>query len=187
MPGKGKRVYDVPLTYEDYRLMPEGERYELIEWDLQMTPAPSPRHQLVVAAVEDALRHFVREHSLGTVLMAPVDVVLSETVVVQPDVLFIAQERLGLLQEECIRGAPDLVVEVLSPSSAKRDRLSKRRLYARFGVREYWMVDPIAKNVEVCLHDETDLRTVAVYPTGSTLASSVLPEFTLQTDTLFAG
>src|SRR5712691_11341392 len=126
------------LTYEDYRLLPEDRRYEVIDGELFMTPAPTPYHQIVALNVATALGEHVLGLKLGTVLIAPCDVVLSETDVVQPDILFIAAERASVIGEKYISAAPDLVIEVFSPSTAGRDQTLKKKLYAPRGVKELW-------------------------------------------------
>ncbi|MBC7083733.1 MAG: Uma2 family endonuclease [Firmicutes bacterium] len=177
---------ELRLTYEDYRRMPSGERYELLEGDLwKMTPAPSVLHQKVSGRIEKALRQWVDDHNLGEVYDAPIDVVLSEHNVVQPDILYICKERLGIIKEAYIQGAPDLVVEILSPSTVELDRVTKRRLYGRYGAREFWIVDPDGHSIEVTSHNGRELATVQVYPLGTTLASPLLKGFMLEIDWVF--
>src|SRR6266498_4123278 len=130
------------FTYEDYLLLPEDRRYEIIDGDLFMTPAPGTPHQRIVGNLYLRLRQHVDDSGLGEVLCAPCDVVLSPTDVVQPDILFVAAARLSIIGEKYISEAPDLVVEVLSPSTAERDQDLKMKLYARFAVREFWIADP---------------------------------------------
>ena len=130
------------FTYRDYLLLPEGDRRELIEGDFYVVPAPSIRHQTVAANLGTLLRERVRRNRLGIILWAPTDVVLSPETVVQPDILFVSNERRGIITEPNVSGAPDLVVEILSPGTEERDRELKLNLYARYGVREYWIVDP---------------------------------------------
>ncbi|WP_144440508.1 Uma2 family endonuclease [Limnochorda pilosa] len=180
------KVYDVALTYDDYRRMPEGERYELLEGDLQLTPAPSPLHQRVSRRIQAALNDHVEKHGLGEVFNAPIDVVLSHTTVVQPDVLFIARERAGIVGAESISAAPDLVIEILSPSSTMRDQVTKRRLYGRYGVREYWIVDPEARSIEVCVHSGRELVTHGVWQAGMEMESPLLEGFRLAVAPIFA-
>ena len=177
--------FDIALTYDDYRRMPEGERYELIEGDLRRTPAPKTIHQRISRRIETALTDFVEKNRLGEVFHAPIDVVLSDTSVVQPDILFISAERAGIVEEDFIRGAPDLVIEILSPSTADRDRVSKRRLYARFGVKEYWIVDPDGRTAEVCMHTGRELATHQVYTADMRLESPVLKGVSLDLRRVF--
>ncbi|RMH05494.1 MAG: Uma2 family endonuclease [Aquificota bacterium] len=137
------------LTYQDYLKLPEEERYELIEGELLPMPSPTSKHQRVVLKLSVALHLFVEKHGLGLVYPAPFDVVLDEENVLQPDILFLSKENLSKLQERGIFGAPDLVVEVISPSTAKRDLEVKRSLYERYGVKELWFVFPEEQAVEV--------------------------------------
>lgn len=141
---------DTRLTYEDYCLLPnDGKRYEIVEGELLVTPAPLTRHQKVVLNLGSALLDFTRKHDLGDVYVAPVDVVLSPHDVVEPDILYVSKARLGVVTEQNLQGAPDLVVEVLSESTARVDRTIKLKLYARFGVREYWLIDPLRLSAEI--------------------------------------
>jgi len=135
-------------TVEDYLKLPEGTRAELIEGELLMTPSPKLSHQVIARNLFVRLDAFVRAHVLGEALFAPMDVHLPSGDVVQPDVLFVAAANAGIMQD-WIRGAPDLLVEIISPEGVERDRLVKRDLYARNGVKEYWLVDPEAHSVEV--------------------------------------
>ena len=177
---------DLRLTYEDYCRIPFGERYELVEGELRrMTPSPTVFHQKISGRIEKALREWVDEHNLGEVYDSPIDVVLSEHNVVQPDILYISRERLGIIKEACIRGAPDLVVEILSPSTVEWDRVIKRRIYSRYGVREFWIVDPEGRSIEVASHNGRELATVQVYPLGTTLVSPLLDGFELEIDGVF--
>lgn len=137
------------LTYEDYCALPDdGKRYELLEGVLQVTPSPTTRHQRVSRQLEAIVLHHVEAHGLGEVFDAPIDVVLSPSTVVQPDLVFVSRERGHIITEKNIAGAPDLVVEILSSSSAQLDRGVKAQLYARHGVRYYWLVDPDAETLE---------------------------------------
>lgn len=134
------------FTYDDYLLLPEDRRYEVIDGDLLTTPTPGTPHQRIVGNLYLRLCLYVEDHQLGEVLIAPCDVVLSPTDVVQPDLLFVAASRAAIVGEKFISAAPDLVVEVLSPSTEDRDRTVKTKLYARFGVRELWIADPEKEN-----------------------------------------
>ncbi len=153
----------VRLTYEDYCRMPAGLRYELVEGDPRMVPSPSVRHQKISQRLERPLLERVEDAGRGTVLDAPCDVVLSEHNVVQPDLLFVAKDRLGIIGEANIQGAPDLVIEILSKDSEPWDRVTKRRTYARYGVRELWAPGGFP-----------DLVTVATYPAGVTARGPLL-------------
>src|SRR5262249_25014427 len=144
----------------------DGRRYELHEGQLIMTPAPNTRHQEISANLFLALRRHVDARGLGTVLYAPLDVILSDTTVVQPDIVFIANDRRAAISQRGIEGAPTLVVEILSPSTTRVDREIKRRLYGIHGVPFFWLVDPDTRAIEVYAleHDAYRLKLSA---TGS--------------------
>jgi Uma2 family endonuclease len=163
------------FTYDDYLLLPEDRRYEIIDGDLFMTPAPTPYHQRVTFNLAAALREHVQEHSLGEVLIAPCDVVLSATDVVQPNILFVASDRLSIIGEKYISEAPDLVVEILSPATADRDQDLKKKLYARFGVRGFWLADPDRKTVEVLVNTTEGFRRESLFGVAETLRSPLVP------------
>jgi Uma2 family endonuclease len=163
------------FTYEDYLLLPEDRRYEIIDGDLFMTPAPGTPHQRIVGNLYLRLRQHVDDRGLGEVLIAPCDVVLSPTDVVQPDVLFVAVDRASIVGEKFISAAPDLVVEVLSPSTEERDRTLKTKLYARAGVRELWIADTKEKTIEVLTNSGDGFQREAVFGLGTVLRSFLLP------------
>ena len=175
----------VKFTYEDYLNTPEDKRYELLDGELVMTPAPGERHQSVSALLGWKLVQFTSENSLGLVYLAPFDVVLSDMDVVQPDLLFVSNERGHIITPANIQGAPDLVVEILSPSTAERDKTFKRTLYAKHGVNEYWMVDTTAKDITVLLLGERGYEVVDTYGEGATLTSPTLQGFTLNIGDIF--
>lgn len=138
------------LTYEDLRYWPEdGKRHQLVDGEHYVTPAPIPRHQIISGKLFSRIGRAVEERDLGLLLYAPVDVVLSEIDVVEPDLVFIRRERLGIVGETHVQGAPDLVVEILSPSTRRFDEITKRHLYERYGVGEYWVVDPEVDAIKV--------------------------------------
>src|SRR5438105_15804132 len=135
-------------TYEDYYNLQDEKRYEVIDGQLLMVPAPDTWHQDWLGNLYLLLRPFVKRHRLGRVFMAPVDVILDDENVVQPDLIFVSAARSAIIQKRGIFGAPDLVVEMISSSSVRRDRYEKSALYARFGVKEYWIGDPANKSLE---------------------------------------
>lgn len=152
----------IKLTYEDYASLPQdGRRYEVFDGELAVTPAPSPKHQIVSRNLEWILHGHVRKRGLGSVLYAPIDVILSTSTIVQPDLLFIRAGREALVTERGIEGGPDLIVEILSPSSARQDRVVKAALYARHGVGHYWIVDPEARTMELYEIEEEAYRLIA--------------------------
>jgi len=139
----------VVLTYKDYEALPaDGCRYEVHEGELSVTPAPSPRHQQVARNLLVVLNDHVRRRELGEVLCAPIDCILSDITIVQPDIVYLEPGRLPAISQRGIEGPPTLVVEILSPSSAQIDRGAKFQLYARHGVPYYWIVDPDSRAVE---------------------------------------
>ena len=173
----------VKFTYEDYLTTPADERYELIDGDLIMVPAPNLKHQQVQVRLGQCLWRFIRDHKLGEMFYAPCDVFLSDSNVVQPDLLFVSREREHLLSDgEKVRGAPDLVVEILSPSTADKDRGSKRELYGRHGVAEYWLVDPIAETVSIHRQRGGVLAAADTFSRGQTLRSPLLADLELRLD-----
>jgi Uma2 family endonuclease len=176
---------ELKFTYEDYLLLPEDKRYQLIDGDLYMVPAPNIAHQRISRQMATLLWGFVGYHDLGEVLQAPVDVYLSEYDVVQPDLVFVAKERLGIIEENRIRGGPDLVVEILSPSSLKFDREIKMKLYARHGVREYWIADPAGKSVEAHENRRGALVLGSTFVVPAVLVSPLIPGFELPLEDVF--
>ena len=174
------------LTYQDYFDLPESDdRYELIDGELFMVPAPVPEHQDFLGELYVVIRAFVKENGLGRVFFAPLDVVLSEVDVFQPDLIFVSKERLNIITGQNVRGAPDLVVEVLSPSTAQLDRTTKRERYARFGVREYWLADINARTVEVNVFEGEVFSVAGVYGEGDMLESKVLKNLKVDISGLF--
>jgi Uma2 family endonuclease len=164
----------VKFTYQDYLHLPEDRRYEIIEGELFMVPAPELYHQDISRNLEFILWEFVKKRELGKIYYAPTDVVLSPEDVVQPDILFIEKGRLGIVKEKNIQGAPDLIIEILSPSLRYRDRVHKKKLYQRHGVKEYWIVDPVKKQIEQMCLEESGYRTLGVYGLEDLLESPTL-------------
>ena len=165
----------IRFTYHDYLLLPEESRYEIIDGDLQMSPSPTERHQQAAGNLYEVFARFVRERRLGRVLIAPFDVILSETDVVQPDILFVSKDRAEIIRENGVFGAPDLVIEVLSPATAQRDRTVKAKLYARAGVKELWLVDPDGRTIEVLSNGPGGFQPVSLARIGELASSPILP------------
>jgi Uma2 family endonuclease len=175
----------VKLTYEDYCRAPDDKRYELLNGELMMVPAPNIKHQSILLTLGSELRQFVQEHEFGEVFVAPVDVVLSDTDVVQPDVLFISRAREDRITDENVQGAPDLVIEILSPSTAGRDLEDKHELYGRHGVLEYWIIDPVAETVAVHRQRDGVLELTDTLGRRDTLHTPLLKGLELQPDDVF--
>ncbi len=167
-------------TYEEMLAeLPEtNQPTELWNGEILMAPAPSPGHQDVVANLWLRFREFVEAHQLGKVYLSPVDVVLTARRVVQPDLLFVAKENLGIVQDR-IRGVPDLTVEIVSESSWHRDRIEKKALYEQFGVKEYWLVDPGSRSIEVFALVKEAYRLHSKASAGQSAKSKLLPGFTV--------
>ncbi len=173
------------FTVKDYMSTPEGTRYQLLAGEMILAPSPTSRHQTVSTQLFSALREYVREHALGRVWYAPLDVVLSNHDGAQPDILFVSNARSGIVTEANIQGAPDLVVEILSPGTVGYDRGYKLALYGRHGVREYWLVDPDAETVEVLTLGEQGLESFATYSRRQTLESLLLEGLSIELDAVF--
>ena len=140
-----KRKY----TYEDYLKTPEDTRYELINGNLIMSPAPRTNHQIILTELFGELYTFVKRNKLGKVFVSPTDVHFDNETVVEPDILFISKSREKIITEKNIQGAPDLTIEIVSQSSIHRDMVQKKALYEKFGVKEYWLVYPDEELVEI--------------------------------------
>jgi Uma2 family endonuclease len=153
MTPSGSRV---KLTYDDFVLFPDdGKRHELIDGEHYVTPSPSIRHQVISGRLHLLVGAWLREHPIGQILYAPLDVILSNFDVVEPDLLYVSNERVPeLLAGQHVTGAPDLVIEIASPGTRSRDEIIKRRLYERFGVSEYWVVDPEIDVIRVYRREE---------------------------------
>ncbi len=133
----------VPLTYREYCFFPDdGQRHEIVEGEHYVTPVPTTTHQRVSGNLFVALHSQLRERGIAEVFSAPTDVILSDTTVVQPDLVVVRMSRSGAISERGIEGPPDLVIEILSPNTSGRDEFLKKAAYAKAGVPEYWLVDP---------------------------------------------
>ena len=174
-------------TYADWlRLPDDGFRYELIEGELFVSPSPSIEHQNAVSALLTEMRYYARGKNLGLVLTAPIGVQLPDhAVVVQPDVLFVSRDRLDIVADDMITGAPDLVVEVLSPSNWVFDRTRKQQAYEQAGVREYWIVDYRARTVDVLVLEGREYVQRGQYRQGDSAPSEALPGFAIPVADIF--
>lgn len=174
------------MTYAQYCLLPDdGKQYELIDGELFMTPAPKPKHQEIVLRLAAELSGLVRINGLGGVFVGPVDILFDPYTVVRPDVLFISAARLSIVGEDAIEGPPDLVVEVLSPSTFYKDLRKKMTAYSQFGVQEYWIVDPETQTIEVYTRRDDKLQLAQKFSSGDTLESGILPGFRLAVNDVF--
>lgn len=137
------------LTYDDYLCLPDDRnRYEILEGELAVTPAPNLNHQDISRNLEFILFSHIKKKSLGKIYDAPVDVILSDNNIVQPDIVFISNESTHMLTKRGVEGAPDLVIEISSPTTQKYDKIIKFQIYARFSVKYYWIIEPEKKVIE---------------------------------------
>jgi Uma2 family endonuclease len=184
-----ERTSAAKLTYDDLLSFPDdGRRHELIDGEHYVTPSPTVRHQRVARRLTVSLSQFVEEHQLGEVFQAPLDVVLSDVDVVEPDLFYVATAAPVDLSRTHVHGTPTLVVEILSPGTRKTDEQAKRRLYDRAGVRECWIVDPELDLVKIYRRvDDGGFPRVAEpsREAGDDLVTPVLPGFVLPLEALF--
>lgn len=175
------------VTYDDYRNLPnDGKRYEIIGGELLMTPAPSTIHQRILRKLLIALTNHIDNNNLGEVLCSPVDVVLSMTDVVQPDLVFIAKERSQIITKKNIVDAPDLVIEILSENTAVIDQGQKKKLYEKYGVKEYWIADPETQSIEQNILQEDSFKHTDRLTKSDKLVSQVIDGFTLPLKEIFS-
>ena len=179
------------LTYDDFLGFPDdGRRHELIDGAHVVTPSPATVHQRVVRNLLLALGDHLAAGGQGEVFVAPLDVVLSPHDIVEPDLLVVLAEQSAIVTDQHVRGAPAIVVEVLSPGTRRRDETAKRDLYARAGVREYWMVDPDRRAILVCRWPADGAEEATVDLPGASdavLKTLLLPGFSLAVERLFDG
>ena len=173
-------------TYQDYLELPDdGKRYEIISGDLIMPPAPKTIHQKVALKIEYELLKFNDKETKGELFHAPYDVIMSDMNVVQPDILFVKTENLGIVTDKNIDGAPDLIIEILSPSSGYYDQIKKKETYARFGVKEFWIVDPIKQSIEIFLNKENEFELKQRLNREGEATSEVLNGFHVDLEEIF--
>jgi len=173
------------ITADEFLQLPESQTLtELIDGEIIVSPAPEPMHQIRTARAYDVIKALVPG---GIVLFSPIDVYLSTNDVVQPDVLWISPESNCKIEQKFLSGAPDLVVEVLSPSTALRDKQTKFRLYEKYGVREYWIVEPTAQYIEVWSLVEGKFTLHGVFGAGETFTSAVLGDKSVAVSAIFGG
>ncbi len=173
------------FTYADYLTTPIDKRFELLDGELLKIPSPGEMHQRCQAELGLFLGTHIKERKIGRIYFSLTDVVLSEVDVVQPDLLLVSNERLNIITTDGVHGAPDLVVEILSPATAERDKGHKRALYAQHGVKEYWLVGTDAGTITVLLLGDDGYEVVGTFGEGDTLTSPTLEEFRLGLDDLF--
>ena len=174
----------VPFTYREYALLPDdGRRHELIEGEFCVTPAPSPLHQQVSGRLYLELAAQLKRSAM--VLYAPLDVILNNTTVAQPDIVVLRKGRRNLVSKRGIEGPPDLVVEILSPGNRAQDEVLKRAVYARFGIPEYWIVDPEQGFITVFRAEQGAYSLSSRFDRSTTLTSSEFPELKIALAPIF--
>ena len=181
----------VKLTYDDFVLFPDdGKRHELIDGEHYVTPSPNVRHQRISGNLYLAIGIYLKAHPIGQVFYAPLDVVFSDVDIVEPDLLYVSRERAAeVLVPQHVRGVPELVIEIASKGTRKRDETVKRGLYERAGVSEYWVVDPkidvvrVYRNTGNVFERPLELRRDA----GDTLTTALMPGLEVALDSIFAG
>jgi Uma2 family endonuclease len=171
----------VRFSYEDLQLYGDDKRRELLGGEIFVTPAPNIKHQRVVARLFLLLGNHLVNNPLGEAFVAPIDVILSDEDVVEPDVLYVSRERAHIVKEQRLEGAPDWVIEVTSPSTRKRDFTLKQKLYFHHGVRLYWVIDPEAEMLHAW-----EAGVHRVHAVGETAAVSLLPGFSVSVAELLA-
>jgi Uma2 family endonuclease len=177
--------YRTKATYQDYLKLPEGALYQLIGGELVLSPSPESKHQRIRRKLGVAVANFADEHYLDEVYFAPMDVYFNDEETYQPDIFFVPWNREKIVEKGRINGAPDLVVEVLSPSTARDDLTTKFKTYERYGVREYWVIDPDDEGVGIYLGDKGRLTLHQQVQGQGLLKSKVLSGFTVEAEYLF--
>lgn len=173
------------MTAKEFLELPESNQFiELIHGEVIMSPTPVPRHQIVIAELIFMLKQLAKTHG-GTVIGAPMSVYLDDENIPEPDVMWIARNSKCTIGEKYLIGAPDLVVEVFSPSTALRDKTDKFRLYEKYGVREYWMLDAVAEYIEVWQAENGKFVQKGVYGPGATFTPAVFPGETIDVAAIF--
>ena len=174
------------FTVTDYRAMPEGPPYyQLVQGKLIMAPSPNSFHQDVAFNVAFMLRQHVMKHRLGKVCIAPLDVYLSDIDVFQPDVFFLSNQNLHLQKEDGVHGAPDLVVEIVSPSNGPLEKKRKRPLYARHGVKEEWLIDPVLEQIHRYDFTMDTAKPVRIVDSEETFETPLLPGLVISATEVF--
>lgn len=174
----------VKMTVEHLFQLPEdGLRHELLDGEHVVTPSPNLRHQVLLLRLAFAIETFVRRERTGQVFVAPLDVIFSNFDLTEPDLLWVSNERRQVLTKKNVQGAPDLAVEILSASTASRDRGAKQQIYERFGVREYWIIDPEADTIDRIVFGPSGF--VHYLRAGDELVTELLPGFSLDLEAFF--
>jgi Uma2 family endonuclease len=179
-------VISTKYTHSDLLAIPDdGKRREVLDGELLVSPSPKLFHQRIIKRLLAAFVRYLERHPIGEVFLSPLDIIFSELDVLEPDLIFVLNEHRHILQD-WIRGVPDLVMEVLSPGSVSMDRGPKLKAYARFGVPEYWIVDPDAFAVEAYRQSPAGYELIATFVEDDSVTSPLLPGFALPVASIFA-
>ena len=180
-PGK------IILTYDDYCALPnDRNRYEILDGEISVTPAPATKHQIALGNLYRILSNHVVGHRMGRLLLAPTDLILAATTVVQPDLIFIANDRSQVVTQRGVEGAPTLVVEILSPTTQANDRQTKAQLYAKYIVPHYWLIDPDKETLEAYALTGAQYNLVSQAQSGDLFTPAVFPGLSSQISDLWA-
>ena len=178
-------VISTKFTHSDLLAIPyDGKRREIVDGEILVTPSPQVNHQRILLNLAWAFRKYLMEHPIGELVVSPMDVILSELDVLEPDLLFVLEEHKYILKD-WVRGTPDLVIEILSPTTEANDCGPKLKAYARFGVTEYWIVNPTARAIDVYRLSPEGYQLAQTCHQHDTLASPLLPGFTLSVGPIF--
>ncbi len=176
----------VKFTYADLLTVPEDtNRYEIFEGELVVTPSPLRIHQVVVRNITYYFEEYLRNKKIGELYTAPFDVYFDDETVMQPDIMFVIHDRKHIIEDKRIVGAPDLIVEILSPRTEERDRGYKFRRYARENVREYWIIDPDKQTVEIFENTASGYRLSGTYKGNETIESLIFSGLSCKAADLF--
>ncbi len=178
-------IAQTKLTYQDYVELPDDRRYEIIDGELYEMTAPTLRHQDILLDLGIIFKPHVLANGLGRVYVSPVDVIFTTNDIVQPDLVFVSEARRHIIQDHAIVGAPDLVIEILSPSTAANDRNRKADLYELHGVAEYWMVDMETETIEVRRLRGGEYGDGETYESGF-VSTPLIPGLEVRLDDVFA-
>lgn len=182
------QTQSVKLTYEDFLNFPDdGRRHELIDGEHYVTPSPNTRHQVIVGNLHWLIRRYLEGQPEGRVFLAPFDVVFSDTNVTEPDLLYVSSGRAKIVTDKHVRGAPDLVIEVLSPATRRTDKGKKLEVYERFGVQEYWLADPESEVITIHRRKGTSFQRTGELSreNDDALTSPLFPSLTLPLTDIF--
>ncbi len=176
------------MTAREYFEMPEGPPYfQLVNGELFMSPSPILQHQWISVRLASRIDEYLRAHPIGEVYTAPSDVELDERNIFQPDIYFVSNERLDILNRQGAKGAPDLIIEILSPSTARLDREHKRAVYFRFGVRELWFINVRRLQVEIYLPESVEDESARILRSGDVLSTPLLPGLIIEVSEALGG